>query len=241
MFHGIIAPFISLTILISVCFNVLFSLLHCLGFLRILFLSYKRPESLMAFVKCLLILPLCYIQECEFHPRPHFLPHLYTCLTSIWCFSCWVSPTFLYINQLDSWLHPRQALDTLWSTKSFAICLTALWLPKFLFAVTYRFMPFISSFSDISLHRDTDKYICSMSFSTRSLLICFSNPESLKICFPKHYLKPFLSQSLLYLHPVYIICSLWSMEQCFSSGVRRNGDIKRKKKIHLRSPHTRGY
>lgn len=202
--------------------------LHCLGFF---FSVIRGRESLMAFVKCLLILPLCYIQECEFHPRPHFLPHLYPGLISIWCFSFWVSPMFLYVNQLGSWLHPHQALDSLCFTKSFAICLTALWLPKFLFAVTYRFMPFISSFSDISLHRDTDKYICSMSFSTRSLLICFSNLESLKICFPKHYLKPFLSQSRFYFHPVYIICSLWSMEQCFSSGVKRNGDIKRKKQF----------
>lgn len=164
-------------------------------------------------------------------PKAPFSTSLYPGLTSIRCFSFWVSPMFLYVNQLGSWLHPRQALDTLCSTKSFAICLTALWLPRFLFAVTYRFMPFISSFSDISLHRGTDKYICSMSFSTRSLLTCFSNLDSLKICFPKHYLKPFLSQSRFHLHPVYIICSLWSMEQCFSSGVKRNGDIKRKKRF----------
>lgn len=137
----------------------------------------------------------------------------------------WIFPMFFCINQSGSWLHPHQALGSFRSAKSFAICLTALWPPKFycyfLFTVIYRFIPF---FSDISLDRNTgskDKWIWSMSFQIRNLKSLLSS---------KHHLKLFLSQSIFYLHPIYIICSLWSVEKCFSSGVRRDGDIKRKKK-----------
>lgn len=75
------------------------------------------------------------------------------------------------------------------TAKSLAICPTTSWLPKFscyfLLAVIFGFLPL---FSLSVTHSGTgipgaEIIVCSVCPSTRSLLICFSNQESLRVCF----------------------------------------------------------
>lgn len=103
------------------------------------FLSVIRGYvSFVAFTKCLVVLPIIYSRTSISHKPPIFGSTCTHASQGSGASHSWVSPMFLCINQPGSWLHLHQALGSLWSAKSFAICLTALWLPKlyhyFLFA-----------------------------------------------------------------------------------------------------------